>query len=156
MRPQTQSATPRTIGRNELRVLAIDDNATARRILRETLASWEINVFTAETGQKGIAASSRFCIHSQSQIPKFACPCCPERPWNKVSRPSRRRHCTSRRKVRWAWPRGVTACAAICDLRRRTIRNSRNTCGRASPFPSPFRSLPAGFSLFICSPVCQK
>lgn len=53
---QTQKKMPKAIGMRGLPVLAIDDNATARRILRDTLAGWDMNVFTAATGEKGIEA----------------------------------------------------------------------------------------------------
>ena len=49
-------AIPKPVDIRGLRVLVVDDNASASRILRDTLAGWDLNVTVAETGEQGIQA----------------------------------------------------------------------------------------------------
>jgi PAS domain S-box-containing protein len=59
LEPVSQKLAPAIIGIRGLRVLAIDDNATALRILRETLAIWELDVVTAPCAERGVDAYQR-------------------------------------------------------------------------------------------------
>ncbi len=56
MEAQAPRIVPRAVGIRGLSVLAIDDNATARRILRETLADWDMKIAMADAGESGIEA----------------------------------------------------------------------------------------------------
>ena len=51
-----QRPLPKAIEIRGLRVLAIDDNAAASRILHETLTGWDMSVDTVATAQKGLDA----------------------------------------------------------------------------------------------------
>jgi PAS domain S-box-containing protein len=58
----TPKSAPAAIGVSGLRVLAIDDNATARRILRQTLAAWDFKVVTASNADEGMEAYHRALV----------------------------------------------------------------------------------------------
>ncbi len=55
-RPETKPVTPRDVDFSTLHVVVVDDNATNRRILKETLEGWEIKVRTAANGREAIDA----------------------------------------------------------------------------------------------------
>ena len=54
--PETKPAAPRDVDFSKLHVVVVDDNATNRRILKETLEGWKTKVRTAANGREAIAA----------------------------------------------------------------------------------------------------
>jgi two-component system sensor histidine kinase/response regulator len=52
--PATKSRTPEPEGLHDLAVLVVDDNATNRRILKETLLCWHMRPVLAESGQEAL------------------------------------------------------------------------------------------------------